>query len=431
MGEDAMAGMRIANTAVLLAALCLAALASPSHASTFFFFQGANGGLPDGQLTAVNGTFYGTTRAGGAHGFGTVFSVTGTTVHVIYDFQGGTGDGERPEANLVAIGNVLYGTTRGGGAFGGGTVFSVSTFGGPDHLLHSFGAGADGINPVGGLINIGTDLYGTTAEGGTGTNCPNTTSYTSCGTVFRVSACVCAVYSVLYSFKGHDQNDGGVPYSTLTYRHQGNADWLYGTTSQGGQGGANCPSQGCGTIFRLPLAGGSDTILHSFAGGTDGQNPYSTGGLIVVGSNLYGTTYYGGNSYGTVFREPLSGGPDQVLWSFNGTDGGYPAGSLFYWRDTMSGTDYLYGTSTTGGTAANCTYPTDCGLVFRVPMAGGPPQTLLAFAGHPNDGGHPYPGLTYWHNPNGTDWLYGVAEEGGPATCPNGLGCGALFRLHP
>jgi hypothetical protein len=74
-----------------------------------------------------------------------------------------------------------------------------------------------------------------------------------------------------------------------------------------------------GTVFRLtpPNAIGgpwNETVLHSFAGGSDGANPgggYGVGGLV-MGPNgaLYGTTGNGGVSYscgwgpgcGTVFE---------------------------------------------------------------------------------------------------------------------------------
>lgn len=428
-------------TCLTLAAVMLAltSLVTSSRANTFYFFQGQtatppDGGVPEAPLINVNGVFYGTTSRGGANGYGTVYSVTGTTVHVLYSFQGPPNDGAGPEGGLVAIGNVLYGTTRYGGANTGGTVFSVPVFGGFDHVLHSFGAGNDGLFPAGQLINVGSDLYGTTAEGGTGSNCPNTTSFPSCGTVFRLSICGCGGYSVLYSFKGPDFNDGSTPYGGVTYWHDAanNADWLYGTTSHGGNGGPSCQTLGgCGTIFRLPLSGGPDTIQHSFHGGSDGENPYNTGGLLIVGSRLYGTTYYGGNSYGTVFRQPLSGGNVQILGTFNGVDGGYPAGSLIYWRDPSTQTDWLYGTTLTGGTGT-CSYPPNCGLAFKMPLAGGAPATLVTFAGPPSDGGHPYSGLTYWHDgPHNADWFYGTTQEGGSANCPNQGGCGSLFRIHP
>lgn len=76
--------------------------------------------------------------------------------------------GSKPsEAGLLAVGGTLYGTTSAGGANGkGGTVFSISPSG-SESILHSFGQGTDGADPLAGLINVKGTLYGTTSSGGT------------------------------------------------------------------------------------------------------------------------------------------------------------------------------------------------------------------------------------------------------------------------
>ena len=73
---------------------------------------------------------------------------------------------------------------------------------------------------------------------------------------------------------------------------------LYGTTYYGG--GSGCAGErGCGAVYAV-AADGTETVLHSFQGSSDGANPYS--GLIQVGSKLYGTTSSGGAyNAGTVF----------------------------------------------------------------------------------------------------------------------------------
>ena len=63
---------------------------------------------------------------------------------------------------------------------------------------------------------------------------------------------------------------------------------LYGTTSSGG-------ASGLGTVYQLtPSNGGwTESVLYSFAGGSDGSQPW--GGVIFdKAGNLYGTTYEGG-----------------------------------------------------------------------------------------------------------------------------------------
>jgi uncharacterized repeat protein (TIGR03803 family) len=79
---------------------------------------------------------------------------------------------------------------------------------------------------------------------------------------------------------------------------------------------------------------------------------------IGAGGRLYGATYSGGLSgKGTVFVlvPNMNGGyTQQVLHSFNGTDGRYPWG-----RPTVDAAGNVYGTTTRGGTR-------DVGVVYQV-----------------------------------------------------------------
>ena len=70
-----------------------------------------------------------------------------------------------------------------------------------------------------------------------------------------------------------------------------------------------------GTVFSV-TSGGSETVLHSFTGAPgDGRLAAST--LHAVGTNLYGTTVYGGaNDLGTVFKFTTPGGPETPIYSF-------------------------------------------------------------------------------------------------------------------
>ncbi len=428
----------------LTAFLALFPLPALATNHTFVFFQGTApvgtdpaGGDPEATLTNDGGVLYGTTVIGGTYNQGTVFKIVGTTVSTLYNFGTIPNDGANPKGQLVVIGNYLYGTTQAGGAHSVGTVFRLPITGGTEQILHSFDNATEGFLPEGALANVGSDLYGATRVGGTGSNCNNTTSWTSCGTVFRVSICTCGAssassFSTLYAFKGPNYNDGGTPYSGVTF--DGTTGMLYGTTSHGGQSTTCTTGGGCGAIFRVSLTG-NESLLYSFNGGADGENPYNTGGLTFDGNYVYGTTYYGGLSYGTVFRKKLTGPPtDEILYAFNGSDGQYPAGTPIIY--TVGNTPWLYGTATQGGPFANCIgtamNPTTCGIVYKMKLNGNNPNlALIQFEGAANnDGGHPYSGLTFVHDtPN--DWLYGTTQEGGPATCQNALGCGAAFRLHP
>lgn len=134
---------------------------------------------------------YGTTEGGGTHGAsggdGIVFEVsTSGTESVLHNFGSGH-DGAFPEGGLTAVGSELYGTTLEGGAYGtsgtsggDGTVFEVSKSG-KESVLHSFGSGTDGAAPFASLFAVGSELYGTTRGGG------NTKCKSGCGTVFELT----------------------------------------------------------------------------------------------------------------------------------------------------------------------------------------------------------------------------------------------------
>lgn len=93
-------------------------------------------GCADGQgswaqlIQATDGNFYGTTYAGGIHGGGTIFSMTPDgTLTTLYSFcaQSACADGKTLYAGLVQdTDGTFYGTTYAGGARGFGTVFSLS-----------------------------------------------------------------------------------------------------------------------------------------------------------------------------------------------------------------------------------------------------------------------------------------------------------------
>ena len=105
----------------------------PSNRETVlhFFGQSGDGSDPYAGLIDVGGTLYGTTLNGGGtgcggSGCGTVFSINPKTgaEAVLYAFQGGS-DGANPYAGLINVKGTLYGTTRAGGMHSLGTVYSI------------------------------------------------------------------------------------------------------------------------------------------------------------------------------------------------------------------------------------------------------------------------------------------------------------------
>jgi uncharacterized repeat protein (TIGR03803 family) len=113
------------------------------------------------------------------------------------------------------------------------------------------------------------------------------------GVVFKLSPTIGFWnYSVLHTFTGG--RDGGFPYAGLTLDANGN---LYGATYYGGL-------YQYGTIYKLSNVNGKwqETVLHSFANGTDGASPY--GSVLVDSSgNVFGTAQSGGAyGYGVLYE---------------------------------------------------------------------------------------------------------------------------------
>jgi len=362
---------------------------------------------------------------------------------VLYTFTN-TANGEQPDASLLqdAAGD-LYGTTQYGGTKGGfGTVFRLDTKG-KETVLRSFAGTPDAEDPYSGLTrDKAGNLYGTTLYGGT---------EGGFGTVFKLRPS--GKLSLLHSFAGTP--DGEDPRSVLVRDAAGN---LYGTTQYGGTNG------GFGTVFKLDSKGRL-TLLHSFAGTPDGEDPYS--GLLrdKVG-NLYGTTQYGGTGggFGTVFKLDAKG-KLTLLHSFAGTPDGVnplagllrdPAGNLYgttYYGGTNGGfgtvfklnakgklillhsfagmpdgqnpcarlirdaAGNFYGTTFYGGTSGY-------GTVFKLDTTG--KLTVLHNFNYSPDGAHPIAGLILDNAGN----LYGTTSAGGDLNC-GFSGCGTVFKLTP
>ena len=259
-------------------------------------FNGVGGQWPyAGLIFDGAGNLYGTTGAGGSHGFGVVYEMSpngsgGWTTTVLHNF-GGVDDGQNPKAGLTfdASGN-LYGTATGGGTAFLGVVFEMTPNGSggwTEKVIHNFGQGSDGAIPqLGNLIfdSLG-NLYGTCEMGGSH----------MAGTAFEMSPDGGGGWTekVIHNFgKGMDGID---PYAGLIFDAAGN---LYGTTTGGG-------SLDDGTVFKMTpngSGGWTESVLHNFGQGVDGSVPAGAGLVLDGSGNLYGTTSAGGShDLGTVF----------------------------------------------------------------------------------------------------------------------------------
>jgi uncharacterized repeat protein (TIGR03803 family) len=346
-----------------------------------FTSESVTGGAPSSSLLrAASGTIYGIYSFGGAsvpacYGFpcGGVFKISPSgTEEVIHLFNGS--DGLSP-SSLVPGGKILYGTTAAGGAYNYGTVFQMTPpaqAGGQwtESLLYSF-SGPDGCEPIS-LVYAGGALYGTTAAspwnpgvvfklappasaGGSWTMTtlhtftgadgasPNGlvarngvlygVSWGPPGTIWRIHTDGSG-FQVLHSFSG---SDGQWPLGTV---HVDAAGTLYGTCSAGGAGNH-------GNVFSLN-ASGAYSVLYSFTGGGDGGVPQA-GVKMSQDGTLYGTTTYGGAAgMGVVFQLKQSSPPswtENVLHSFSGPDGANPMGGVVQGPGSQ-----LFGTTYRGGT---------------------------------------------------------------------------------
>ncbi|HEV2177738.1 MAG TPA: choice-of-anchor tandem repeat GloVer-containing protein [Terriglobia bacterium] len=279
---------------------------SPSGRLTTLYNFCSKSDCEDGQyplaglVQATDGSFYGTTEAGGAggrNGPGTVFKISSSgTLTTLHSFD--STDGIGPNSLLQATDGNFYGTTSNGGANGlGGTVFQIT----PDGTLatlYNFCSQIhcdDGQRPLAGLVQA-TDgnLYGTTSFGGT----------RGLGTVFEITTD--GTLTTLHTFcPQHGCADGREPGSALVQDTGGN---FYGTTGVGG-------TNGDGNVFSLSVGLGPFVETQTTSGkvgaavkilGTDltGATSVSFNGtaatFTVVSPSLITTTVPTGATTGTV-----------------------------------------------------------------------------------------------------------------------------------
>jgi len=332
------------------------------------------------------------------------------TFQIIHAFTGKQ-DGGWPYAGVTIdkSGN-LYGTTYAFGANDKGAVFKMSKLKGGNWALHPiyiFTGGSDGGWPAARVIfGPNGTLYGTTQIGGNGY-----------GTVFQLTppptACTTALCpwreTVLYAFKGAPDcgNRATSSFGELIFDQAGN---IYGTTYNGG-----VHDEGC--VYKLTPSGSggyTESVIHSFGGGSDGYFPF-TGVILDSTGNLYGTTSTGGQSvyYGTVYQlVPSMGGyTENILYSFKGgSDGEFPFGGLIFDR---SGN--LYGSTEDGG-------PGGGGTAFELTPVGNGKWSytaLYSFSGASYDG--PYASFVM----DGAGNLYGTTWGSGANRLGN------VFKLTP
>jgi uncharacterized repeat protein (TIGR03803 family) len=156
------------------------------------------------------------------------------------------------------------------------------------------------------------------------------------------------------------------------------------------------------------------TTLYSF-NGTDGEYP---AGLVQgTDGSFFGTTQYGGANNectygcGTVFKITPRGTLTMLL-SFDGTDGELPSAAL-----VLATNGDFYGSTFYGGSPGS-------GTVYKITPIG-TLTTLSSFDGTDGVG----PGGTLVLGTDGN--LYGTTAYGGSVDCGLDGGCGTVFRITP
>jgi uncharacterized repeat protein (TIGR03803 family) len=371
----------------------------------YSFGNGTDGVEPFGDLVFdAAGNAYITTGNGGAFGMGTVCKLTPHvggpwTEQVLYSFGTSGTDAANPRSGVIfddAHQN-LYGTTINGGAFGMGAVFELSpaTGGGwTEKIIFSFN-GTDGQLGWDKLVfDTHGNLYSTSGIGG---------AYGQ-GVIYELRPHAGGPWTqtVLHNFGGG--TDGTQSQGGLIFDHEGN---LYGMTTYGG-------TNGLGTVFELSPTetGWTETVIHNFAGGADGANPFA-GVIFDPAGNLYGVTYFGQ----TVFKMTKSGGiwTLQTLHSFsdNATMGSGPWPTV-----TLDAEGNIYGTAQFGG-------PNNGGTAFEMRPVGGDSwayEVIHSFPSTPTDGVSPsFTPLNF----RGDNTFYSTTWQGGA------FGGGTLYEIKP
>ena len=357
------------------------------------------------------GSLWGTTKEGGASGYGSIFKVnidTGVPTTVVNFSNNGSSDkGSDPVAGLVNDGaGVLWGTTQNGGASNYGTIFKINVSTGIMTTLVQFtgnGASNKGSDPMSELVRDGVGyLWGTTYGGGANNR----------GTVFKINVNT-GVLNTVVEFTGNGvSNKGAYPYSGLVADGVG---YFWGTTSEGG-------ANDHGTVFKIHISSGQLTTAIEFTeNGPTNKGRYPWAGLVKDDMGFFwGTTPYGGtNGYGTVFKVDTASGTLTTQAEFtipsSPNIGPYPTA-----RMVDDGAGFLWGTTEWGGLGLNDGY----GTVFKINKGTGVLTTVIKFTGdgsQTNNGMFPRRGSLFKH----TDGhLYGTTSEGGPGNK------GTIFRLR-
>ncbi len=359
--------------------------------TVYAFSSSTSAGIhPTGNLVPVpasDGSFYGTTNAGGYAGRGALFEWSSSGgMTLLHTFLGAPKDGASPfDGPTPGPQGSVYGVTVAGGTANDGTVYMLSAQG-AESVVHSFTGGAGGSQPSGPLLRLANgNFVGVTQAGGAA----------GVGTLYEISPS--GQFTVLHSFAGGSA-DLKAPAGHLLLASSG---IVYGVSPYGG------PSNG-GGVFAYDPATGAYAVQWLFAGSPGGLNP--NGGLLQASDGmLYGVTAQGGAyNRGCVYQlDPGTGAP-RIVYSFTGgNDGAHPAGTPY-----QGDNGRIYVATLSGGAMGS-------GALSSMSTSGSDFETLDAFDN--SAGALVSPTGALVEGPHG--YLYGLLYQGGPN------GDGAIYAL--
>ncbi len=418
----------------LFAALSCCNIVHAGNPTVYSFgTQSTDGTTPESPLTLDSyGNLWGTTEVGGANGNGTVFEIMkGTTTPIlVHAFAAKNQDGALARGGMVLVGSTLYGVTFNGGHNADGSLYSIVPNGagipGGNYTVVFRMFYEDGFfNPVGtpciGPTGDTNHLYFCTEGGGTNGD----------GAIVQFDLSNDTIENS-YSFNQPTYNDyGTTPYGTLVLGRSSSPYYIYGETYSD-----TLSAKGNGEIFKIQVPSLAPTTLTVCPISSLYANQgHPFGGLIQglgADTNLYGTLSDDINKFqnqGNVFKiaTTLLVSSRATLYTFTGvpvpTDGDSPYAQLAW---DATGT-YLYGT--TSGQLVN-----DAGTIFRVlPNTSNQTNTTLynfngslTTAGNA-DGSQCFANLLYDSNDG---FWYGATAYGG-LDANGGTTEGAIFRFGP
>jgi uncharacterized repeat protein (TIGR03803 family) len=307
-------------------------------------FNGTNGLGPIALVEDSAGDLFGITASDTTTQAGEVFEVPAgsTSIEVLYHFTGGA-DGKSPISLVIDPSGNLFGTTSAGGAGGYGTLFEIPHGASAPSTLLAFTENQSKLQAVG--VNSAGDVF-LGNDGGAYELATGSTTIAQISSVIGISSLTLASSGNLYGTTpgadddfGNLVNDGSVfeinttsdTTTTLATFPAGGADGsgpvgvtvdaagdVYGVTNF--QRGLDLSITSC-TAFEIKSGSGAITTLYTFDNSsTVGTQPFCAPVLDSAG-DLIGLNVFGGaNDDGTVWEIPAAGGAAEDLADLTNID---------------------------------------------------------------------------------------------------------------